>query len=77
MIGGQALMEADLMQSKRIKHINQVIEAYIKKEERKDVTLIDIGCGEGDIIRHMLNGGQIAHFIGIDMDEKELEKAKN
>lgn len=53
-------------------HIKPVLE-----QTSKSVTILDIGCGGGDIIRYLDNlckkDGHIATFTGIDPDQRSME----
>lgn len=38
--------------------------------------MVDAGCGRGEFIRYMLNAKSPSQFIGIDFDQKEIERAR-
>ncbi|MGH2442658.1 MAG: 3' terminal RNA ribose 2'-O-methyltransferase Hen1 [Chloroflexota bacterium] len=38
-------------------------------------TVIDLGCGEGRLLRSMLKEGQFKHIVGLDVSHRALERA--
>ena len=54
--------------------------AYMTSASSKDVTVVDMGCGDGEFLRflaaHCRRMGLDASFIGWDMNPKSLEMAR-
>ncbi len=39
--------------------------------------VLDLGCGEGKLLRHLLKDKQFSHVVGMDVSHRELEKARD
>ena len=56
------------------KEIQNIINKYFKKEKLKHV--LDIGCGNGDLIFHLKNFYPKVNFIGLDISKDSIDFAK-
>lgn len=55
------------------KRLNRVLEE-VKKSEA--TSILDLGCGEGKLLRMLLKERQFTQIVGMDVSYKELVKAK-
>lgn len=60
--------------------INGVLELIKTEEKQKEYTILDLGCGDGEMLRKLavrFKKNKIqAKFVGIDLNEKCLEHAR-
>ncbi len=55
----------------------QRLEAAAEQLKKNGVkTVVDMGCGEGRLIRILLKDGQFDKILGVDVSMRELQKAK-
>src|SRR5690606_9454724 len=55
------------------KRINLVAEKLVESDAEK---VLDLGCGEGKLIRQLLKQKQFTEIVGMDVSYNELLKAK-
>ncbi len=81
MIGGTKRTKAEIgqefytMASKRREIVTKIIDDNIPAEDV--ITLVDMGCGQGEFLKHMLNGSKVERLVGVDMDKGCLEFVKD
>lgn len=73
---GEAQLEAPLSLNKQ--RISQVIEDvnHWQIQDPSVKRLVDLGCGEGQILQALINESQISDIIGVDVSPHELERAE-
>lgn len=60
------------------KQLNEKIFALLNFEPDKKYEILDLGCGSGLLLAYIKNGvGNGSKLVGLDSDEKTIEKAKN
>jgi len=56
------------------KRLKVVLEALISSDAK---TIVDLGCGEGKLLRMLLKEKQFQKILGVDVSFRELEKAND
>ncbi|MCX6640430.1 MAG: methyltransferase domain-containing protein [bacterium] len=46
---------------------------FISRQSSQNLSLIDLGCGTGNILEHLQKSTKIQQFCGVDLSEKYLE----
>ena len=54
------------------KDIKSIIESIAKTN--MNMTLVDFGCGQGDFIQYMKENTFLCKLIGVEMDQKHVDK---
>jgi 2-polyprenyl-3-methyl-5-hydroxy-6-metoxy-1,4-benzoquinol methylase len=47
--------------------------AFVKKHMSQDASLIDIGCGSGNVLAHIARTTRISNLVGLDVSERCVE----
>ena len=55
----------------------EVVQYFINKIESKSVCIMDIGCGNGVLLRQLANKGGFSNLKGFDYSENAIQLAKN
>ncbi|MFH0817157.1 MAG: class I SAM-dependent methyltransferase [Candidatus Micrarchaeota archaeon] len=58
------------------KEMHTSVISEVSKNKRKELRVLDLGCGEGNAIKSILEKFPLAQATGIDLSEKMLEQAE-
>jgi len=70
------LKNSELLQFKTVYQSTLAFEKFLKEELKKNITVLDIGCGTGGTLSHYVKKYQDIKFIGLDYREKKIKEAK-
>lgn len=56
--------------------IPPILSEALKKLENKKIRILDIGCGECNILTQLIKKGINADYYGIDISKEKIERAK-
>jgi len=63
-----------LKETLHFKRLKVVLEEAIQSQAK---TIVDLGCGEGKLLKMLLKEKQFERILGVDVSFRELEKASN
>lgn len=77
-LAGDKLFEEEQLKSERkiSLHQKRLNKAFDFLKESKAESILDIGCGEGKLLKLLLKDGQFKKIAGTDVSFNELQKAK-
>jgi cyclopropane fatty-acyl-phospholipid synthase-like methyltransferase len=70
------LKNNELLQFKTVYQSTLAFENFLKEELKKNITVLDIGCGTGGTLSYYVKKYQDIKFIGLDYREKKIVEAK-
>ncbi len=71
-----ALIEPEKVEKKQNLHQQRLNAALEKLKESKAKSVLDLGCGEGKLLRMLLKESQFERILGMDVSFKSLQRAK-
>lgn len=64
------------IENQRLSTLSKLIEQHIKQKNMKDPTILEVGCGTGDVLEYISKKVTAKSLIGVDPLEDWLKKAK-
>ncbi|WP_133272517.1 3' terminal RNA ribose 2'-O-methyltransferase Hen1 [Hymenobacter radiodurans] len=71
-LGGEALVEQVQKQSLHDLRLDRVAEEISRFGAKR---VLDLGCGEGKLVRRLLKIPHVEHILGMDVSHRELQRA--
>jgi 3' terminal RNA ribose 2'-O-methyltransferase Hen1 len=78
-LAGEEIIQEEPIQTERKVSLHQkrLNKAFEFLKESKAESVIDIGCGEGKLLKLLIKDGQFKKIAGTDVSHSELQKAKD
>lgn len=70
-------ISTELQEKKKSLHMQRLLAVALKLKESGAETVLDLGCGEGKLIKLLIKERQFRKIAGMDISFSELKKAKD
>lgn len=65
------------VEKNRLKTITNLIASHMKKYKLENPSILEVGCGDGYVLKEINNKIKTTNLIGVDVNQKWLDSAKS